>query len=327
MIERIVRDISIPLYENPKDILEKLNYFRELSKNGLHVLSEGEIASLKANFTKFFNVTLGILAPAYPTKLFRLTNNKHLCDGKTQKLQNISKLLGPPDGLSNLGRCNLAGESVFYSALDFRTVIWEMQPKPGDYITVSQWKIKEEQHLNMHSIFHPKETILNKESLKAYEAFITLKEEFDPQIAVCIDEILQFICEEFMKPVEIDKRIDYLFSAIISSSFLQAKPDQNGFKVDAISYPSIKRDYGVTNLAVANSVVLEKLDLENITLYMVGKTNYDSNDKEAEDFFKISGIQYKVTDFDFVNNKIIYNKTEELRLLTEWIDKVGIDNI
>jgi hypothetical protein len=179
----------------------------------------------------------------------------------------------------------------------------------------------------MHSIFHPKETTLNKESLKAYEAFINLKEEFEPQIAECVDDLLQFICEEFMKPVEAEKKIDYLFSAIISSNFLQAKLEKNGFKVDAISYPSIKRDYGVTNLAIANSVVLDKLDLENIILYMVGETNYDPNNKEDDEFFKISGIEYQVTDFDFANDKIIYNKTEELRLVSEWIDKVGIDNI
>lgn len=85
MIERIVRDTSIPVYEDPKDIREKLNYFRTLSKNGLNTLSDAEIASLKTDFSKFFNVTLGILAPAYPTKLFRLTNNKYLCDGKTSK--------------------------------------------------------------------------------------------------------------------------------------------------------------------------------------------------------------------------------------------------
>jgi hypothetical protein len=326
MIERIVRDITLPLYEAPKDILEKLNYFRELSATGLHNLTEAEIAHIQKEFNIFFNVNLAIVTDAYPTKLFRLTNNKNLCGGKKQKLQQVSDLLGPPEGLSGIGRCNLAGESVFYSALDFRTVIWEMQPEAGDYITVSEWKIKEGQKLMLHSIFHPKETRSNNESLKAYTEYIEIQKKFDPQLAGVFDEILKFICEEFMKPVQFDQKINYLFSAIISSRFLQDLPDENGFRIDAISYPSIKRDYGVTNVAINNSVVLEKLDLEAITIYTVGDTNYDEKNKDSEDLIKVSALQVRVSEFDFEKNKIVYNAAEELRMMMELVDEQSNNN-
>lgn len=320
MIERIVRDITLPLYEAPDDIIEKLNYFRELSALGLHKLTETEIVDVKKEFETFLNVDLGIVTDAYPTKLFRLTNNKNLCGGKMQKLQQVSDLLGPPKGLSAIGRCNLAGESVFYSALDFRTVIWEMQPEPGDYITVSERKIKEGQKLMLHSIFHPQETRSNKESLKAYEEYLEIQKKFDPKIAGVFSEILKFICEEFMKPVAADQKINYLFSAIVSSRFLQAAPDQNGFRIDAISYPSIKRDYGVTNVAITNELVLEKLDLEAITVYSVGETNYDEKNKDSEDLITVSALQVRISDFDFEKNKIIYNSAEELKMVMKLID-------
>jgi len=326
MIERIVRDISKQIYEDPKDILEKIEYFRELSRKGLHTLSDGELAQIKQEFTTFFNVIITVAAPAYPTRLFRLTNNKNLCGGRMQKLQKVSDLLGPPAGLSNLGRCNLAGESVFYSALDFKTAIWETQPEPGDYITVSEWKIKEGKELTMHSIFHPKETISNEQSLKAYQSYLDIQKQFDPKFAEFVDGILMFFCEEFMKPVAADKKADYLFSAIVSSRFLQAKPDENGFKVDAISYPSIKRDYGVTNLAISNDAILEKLDLESITLYTVGQANYDEASKTDDEFFKISGIEYRVKDFDFEKDEIIYNTAKELELVTALVDKHKLYN-
>lgn len=326
MIERIVRDIPNQLYEDPKDILEKINYFRELSRQGLYKLSDRELAQVKQEFTTFFNIIITVAAPAYPTRLFRLTNNKNLLGGKIQKLQKISDLLGPPAGLSSLGRCNLAGESVFYSALDFKTAIWETQPEPGDYITVSQWKIKEGKELTMHSIFHPKETISNEHSLKAYQEYLELQKKFDPKFAEFVDEILMFFCEEFMKPVATDKKADYLFSAIVSSRFLQAKPDENGFKVDAISYPSIKRDYGVTNLAISNDTILEKLDLESITLYTVGHANYEEASKNDDEFFKISGIEYLVKDFDFQKDQIIYDAAKELELVMAFVDKHELYN-
>lgn len=312
MIEKIVRDTTKHIFETKEKVVEKLNYYRKLSSHGLEKLSEIEISELKNDFNKFLNIDLAFFADTYPTKLFRVTNNKLLTNGKKLKLQNLTNLIGPPEGLSNIGRCNLNGESIFYSALDVSTAIWETQPDVDDYITVSEWKIKEGEHLNNHFIFHPEETNLSKESQNAYEAYLKANFGSNDDVKETFKELLKFICEEFMKPVSADHKINYLFSSIVSSRFLQRGKDSKGFQIESISYPSTKRDHEVTNIAILNSLVFQKLELVEVKIYWVSETNYDLKNKTREDLIKTSALVTEAKEFDFENNRILYDLKKEL---------------
>jgi hypothetical protein len=284
-------------------------------------LTEGEIDLLVKEFNTFFNLNLSFFADTYPTKLFRVTNNKLITGTNQYKLQNISNLIGPPEGVSGINRCNLKGESVFYAALDLKTALWETQPQKDDYITVSEWTIKPGQRLNNHFIFHPTDTNLSKESKQAYEAHLEAKKSLHPTLAPIFTETMKFFAEEFMKKVDEDKKINYLFSSIISSRLLQTKPDSNGFRIESISYPSIKLDHKVTNIAILNSLVLEKLDLKSVTIYTVMETNYDDALKDSLDFVKVSALQTFHKSFDFENNCIYYDLERELKDAIELHEK------
>ncbi len=323
MIKQVVRDYKTHIFKNTKDVLEKLNYFRQLSADGLHNLPDAQLASLKSEFTAFFNLNLAFFAETYPTKLFRLTNNKNLYGGRKVKLQKISDLIGPPNGLSQINRCSLRGESMFYAALNMETAIWETKPQKDDYITISEWKIKEDQKLFMHSIFHPEKTVINKESQSSFNAYIESKKRVQKDLAETFEEILKFFCEEFMKPVKEDQKINYLFSALMSSSLLKSNNNSNDLNIEAISYPSIKMDYELTNIAIVNSLVLEKLDLVNIKVYMVTDANYDNPNKKANDLIKVSPLILTITDFDFENDKIDYRNSGELQMMIDLDEKYG----
>lgn len=323
MINRIVRNANILSVENSKDILEKLNYYREYSSKGLHKLNNSELAELNSDFKFFFNLNISFFADTYPSPIYRITNNKKLYHGQKVKLQKVTDLIGPPEGLSKLGRCNLQGESIFYAALDVNTAIWETQPQAGDYITLSEWKIKDGQQLNTHAIFHPEVTNINQDSQNVYLNYINSKKKIDVDLSDSFHEILKFFSEEFMKPIKEPGNINYLFSAIISSRLLQSEPDSNGFRIDAIMYPSIKRGYGISNFAILNSLVFSKLDLVSITVIDVQETNYDEQNKTRNDLLKVSPLQVRITEFDYENNKIIYNAEEELRMAVELAKKYG----
>jgi hypothetical protein len=312
MIDRIVIDSGKRQFAKLNLVIEKFNYYRQLSSAGLHKLSSTDFLKLKYEFNQFLNINLGFFADTYPTKLFRVTNNKRITGKFQYKLQKISDIIGPPAGQSKLGRCNLAGESVFYSALDLMTAIWETQPEKEDVITVSEWRIKHGQRLNNHFIFHPEETNLSKESREAYKEYLKAKENLGPNYAKIFNEIMRFSAEEFMKPVDDDKRNNYLFSALISSRLLQEKPDKNGFKIESISYPSIKRDHEVTNMAILNSLVLQKLDLVDLTIYTIGETNYGPSNKKREDIIKVSELQTHHKSFDFEHDQIYWDLKREL---------------
>ncbi len=323
MIERVVKDIRTETYNSLEGVKEKLNYLRSFREKGLQYLSEKKLEEFKLETKIFLNVIFTLFADTYPTKLFRVTKNKQLCNGKNQKLQKISQLIGPPINKSYYGRCNLPGESVFYAALDFNTAIWETKPKVGDYITVSEWKIKDGERLNTHMIFHPTLTNASFESKNAYKAWIEAKKQIHPVRAAIFEELMKFLTEEYMKIVAYNERENYLISSLYSSTLLQVPPDGNGFKIDAICYPSIKMEYGLTNLAIANSLVKEKFELVEINVYDVQETNYEFNNKNSADLIKVSPMIITTSDFDIENDKINYDLKAELKLALEIHKKYG----
>lgn len=72
-----------------------------------------------------------------------------------------TELWYPPAALATAGRFNRAGESVFYGSTDFRTVLTEVVPQPGDLVTVVVCGSREEvaaleyDHLGMNSFSGP----------------------------------------------------------------------------------------------------------------------------------------------------------------------------
>ncbi len=127
MIDSIIK-YPTHTFHNKRDIIEKLNYFKKISSDGLEKLPEKEIELLIKEFNTFFNLHVTFFADIYPAKLYRVTINKYITKGKYTKLQKITDLIGPPKELTNIGRCNLKGESVFYAALDTHTALWETKP-------------------------------------------------------------------------------------------------------------------------------------------------------------------------------------------------------
>lgn len=62
MIERIVKDPTTNTYKSLEDVTQKLNYFRQLSTNGLHNLTDNEIELLSKEFSTTFNLNLSFFA-------------------------------------------------------------------------------------------------------------------------------------------------------------------------------------------------------------------------------------------------------------------------
>ena len=306
LLDKIVKDINRQLFNSLESIKEKLDYYRQIINKGLSNLTEQEFNYLHLDIKKFFNIEFSAHADAYPSNLFRISFNKPITnEGRGGRLKKVTQLLGPPPDKSTFNRCNLPGESIFYCALDFNTAVWETKPQFDNVITVSEWKIKEGQKLIMHSIFnHPDIANVNAESKKAFDGYLKEMDKIHPNQYELFDTIIKFITEEFIKPVPKDKPREYLFSAYFASTLF--KPSPNGFGIEAISYPSIQRKFGVTNLAILNSLVLKKLDTVAATTHDVIKGNYDIDPCSNEPVLGVFPAYERITQFDVENDIIIY---------------------
>lgn len=316
---RIVLDGEKGLITAPSDIRLKLDHYRILSRSGLSKLSAVDFDDLRKDAVQFFNFIPEFKSDTYPLRIFRVSFNQRINGAPRQQLTKISELIGPPvERATRLGRASLPGQSVFYGALDPVTALWETQPQKGDYISLSEWSIRPGKQLNVHYVFHPGRPMLNVESKDALEKHLTMQEQLHPIHREVITDLFSFYTEEFMKPVAQGSEADYLFSALCSSNCIRPPRPSEGPRVtDGIVYPSVKRALGVSNVAIANDVVLDLLQPIALTIYDVGETYYDTTEPSSGDApIGVGPAQIRVTDFDEANDAIINpDSKEEMRIL------------
>ncbi len=256
--------------------------------------------------------------PIEPTKLFRISFNKFIPTQKGDgRLEKISDLLGPPENKSTYGRCNFPGESVFYSSLFIKTAILETKPVKNDFITLTEWHLKPGKSLLGTCIFHHPDVVsANKESKEAYDGYLLEMEKTDPILAQIVDSILKFLTEEYIKPVQKDKPREYLFSAHFSSVLLKSKSPE-GQRIEAIMYPSVQNKYEVTNIAIVNSIVLDRFDLISVRATTVIETLYGKPPPANVGILNVQDLYDPITNFDIPNNKIIYDNSAEFHKLVQ----------
>jgi hypothetical protein len=173
------------------------------------------------------------------------------------------------------------GDPTFYASLHFNTAVLEVLQDEGDYIIVSEWKVKQNHSLSCYVVCHPEITLKNPLWQKAVDDFIHGFLQLPSECSRILTEILKFLAEEFSKSVKENNK-DYLISAIISKLIL----DQG--EVDAIMYPGAKEPAGPLNFAIKNDCVHEKLDLLDLHLVRIDEIVYDTTYPE-----KLIGINYK----------------------------------
>lgn len=305
----IVLDGPRNIITNPVDIRVKLDYYRQLSATGLSKLCDSDYLALQIDAHRFFNYIPGFYADTYPTKIWRVSFNKRINGAPRAKLTKVTQLIGPPlGGSSKFGRGNLPGESVFYGALDPITALWETRPQKGDYITMSEWSIRPDERLYLHYVFHPDVTMANRESRDAYAAHRREQGRLHPTQLELTEDLFRFYAEQFMKPVSDTEHWDYLFSAICASNLIQSPKDANdGTRIESVLYPSVKRERGVSNVAIANDVVLKRLKPDAITVYDVAETYYHSmSPGSTEPPIGVGPAQIRITNLD-VERDVIHN--------------------
>jgi hypothetical protein len=273
-----------------KEIVEKLEYYRGFFGK-LQDLSDEEFNKLQANIHTFFNIKPGSYQDVPPERLVRISINNNILKGQeVSYLTDISQLLAPPVDLCNYGRCNLPKQQVLYCGINEAEAYWEMKPKKGDVITISHFKLKEGAKINCNLIHKGK----------------TVNPTFENQLQEVFHILEDFFVDVFSLEVAKDRPRDYLFSAELASQFL-FYPVPSKDNIEAIIYPSVQKKKFGHNVAILNSIVLEKYDLIGVETRFI-LDEYE--DKKPENYERTTDnviASFGTKAFDFENGKILYD--------------------
>ena len=185
----------------------------------------------------------------FPT-IERITVNKRVIKTNTRIFEEKQLKYPPAECVKKYGRANLKFQSVLYGTFNFMTAIKEMRPEIGDLITVSKWKLKNENDsLVVCPMFlkQPVDGSTNYRLKNLYDWFIKELQKFPTSVSNLYLELHQFYSQCFAREINSNDNQGYLITALLADKILNKYKD--GI-VDAILYPSTKEDLRTENIAI-----------------------------------------------------------------------------
>ena len=254
----VSKDISKREVENFRMML---NYLKRLAEDGVTPLIEKQLLLMLDHSIPFFSHL--ILTDVFP-EIHRHTINKRVI-GSNKRIRDIKFLKYPPaDKVTKYGRCNYPKQSVLYSSFFEMTAMNEAQPRIGDLITESVWRVKGNQTLKYCPIFKNQpegKNIINQRTYEINQIYKNKIKEFPDYIREQIDSLVQFVADAFTKRVHPNSDLDYIFSAYFSNKILN---DFEHGSIEAIYYPSVKEKLSFENLAIKPNVFDDKYELVEV---------------------------------------------------------------
>ncbi|MBN1253082.1 MAG: RES domain-containing protein [Bacteroidales bacterium] len=204
----------------------------------------------------------------------RITVNKRVIE-KNETIKEVDKLSYPPERcVKKYGRANLKNQSVFYGSFNFMTSIMEMKPDNNDLITISKWKLKNENEFLITCpmfLNQPTDGTYNERLIKLYNSFINELQRYPSSVADLIYEIHKFYANCFARKIESDNNQGYIFTALLADKIF------NQFKdgiVEAILYPSTQENLRTKNIAIKKDLFDRKYEIfETIEKRFISKTD------------------------------------------------------
>ncbi len=161
-----------------------------------------------------------------------------------------------PSFMDKNGRANLKGTSVFYCADNWETAIREMEPKVGDKLFVSRWKIKTDRAVLMRAFLPhksiPQESHIYEFAKKHFAEF----QEWNKKNCAGKEEHTEYLNELIVEQFGFEQ-YPYHFSSWIANTLMY---EHNG--IDLLMYPSWKTQFIGCNYAIHPNFVDQYMSLE-----------------------------------------------------------------
>lgn len=204
------------------------------------------------------------------------SNNKFIYRARLNEnfvFENKGDLFCPPISLTKLGRANFPNEPIFYCAENPDVAIAEIKiPNKDCYVTVGQYKIKEDVKLSLKSLGLHKTERYNIEG--ASNDLI---------------EIENVLMQLFTKKLEVDSEL-YSKTATVASTVLEES------SYHGIIYPSIQTEFKGDCIAIRPETIKQCFELNEVKLFEV----------IINPITKQSLFKERLNAVDFADEKIIW---------------------
>lgn len=286
--------------EDIKNFKVLLDFFRQLSADGVSLLIEKQLISMLDNSIPFFSHL--IMKDVFP-EIHRLTVNSKVT-GQNKRISDINFLKYPPaDKVTKYGRCNLPNQSILYASFFKITTMSELKPRIGDLITETTWKVKNNESLIYCPIFKnqpTKKDFINPRTFEINQVYEQKLKDYPEKVREQIDALVQFVADNFTKRVHPERHQDYIFSAYFSNKIFTHF--ENG-TIEAIYYPSVQDGLSFENLAIKSTVFDNKYQLAEV------KDSVVVVDPSTGGGYFMEGLS-ECKNFDFVTNKVLWDKNK-----------------
>lgn len=286
------------------EVIERLNYFRKLSANGLENLTSAQYARLQSEVIQYFNSASYTVAQLpIDFVVYRATVNSRITGINEHYLTKVSQLIGPPKALlKKRGRGNGLKVPPFYCASSHKTALFEAFPEPGDCVTVSAWKLRPNKVFYYADIFHPDVTRKTEDYRGKLDNYLLMGKAENPLLRHIRSENEKFLTEEFIKDMNGRSDANYLFSSTFAELLFQRRRIWSE-PLSGIVYPSTKIRNGNFDLVMPNEIVHEYFELIHLSFVQVK--------------------QVIESDVDFRDNEVIVDDPTYSRTFSVEKDEIG----
>ncbi|QHV99302.1 hypothetical protein [Spirosoma endbachense] len=195
----------------------------------------------------------------------------------------LSKLHCPPDSISSLGRCNWAGDPVFYCSSENGVPIFEVRAELGNTVALSVWVDKRN---TKPMIDHNIETVGLVIGVKhifdrlpdgdPFKTMLRHDDIFKAGTSEAIKEIDAYFGDLFIQSsAEVENL--YLFTSAIARVYLNHMNSPSAGKVQALIYPSVESKLSGLNIAFNKTFARQHLKIRGAGLYTVEEHEPDKS--------------------------------------------------
>ncbi|OJW72955.1 hypothetical protein [Spirosoma sp. 48-14] len=195
------------------------------------------------------------------------------------------RLYCPPSRLAPLGRCNKAGQSVFYCSTENGVPVFEVRAKLNQTVVISIWVNRMnasgemEIPISINGLVVGVEKIVSTLPDGAWLKNFLLENDdiYKSSTPSAVREVDAYIGELFTESTENVKNLYWFTSAIANVLLYKLRDPEGGSTLDGLIYPSVESKFSGQNIVLKEEFAATHLKILGAPMYKVMEYDADQS--------------------------------------------------